>query len=180
MISDRVQYYPDCLFGLAVQIMMIYFLVLSLMTSFYSVHCLSAVNYFRYKQNTVILWLATMTAKPFENSTNCMWHCNGLATYLLCMLIENTPVLGPTWIIAFCVFKQQMKKQMYAGITNALALVMSSTLTMTMDYLKPVANFKELLGKSWIVGTIYHLIYFCFGMVGLFFTKRNDWSNKDR
>ena len=53
------------------------------------VYCLSAVNYCRHEQNTVIFWLATTRAKPFEDSINTTWRCSGLATYLLCMLIKQ-------------------------------------------------------------------------------------------
>ena len=36
------------------------------------VHCLSAVNYFQHEQNTAMLWLAAMRAKPFKESINCV------------------------------------------------------------------------------------------------------------
>ena len=42
-----------------------------------------------------MLWLATMRAKPFKDSINCMWHCNGCVTYLLCMLIKQHTGAGP-------------------------------------------------------------------------------------
>ena len=58
------------------------------------VYCLSAVNYCRHEQNTVILWLATTRAKPFEDSINTTWRRNGLATYLLCMLIKQHTSYG--------------------------------------------------------------------------------------
>ena len=37
-----------------------------------------------------------MTDKPFQDNINYMWHCNGLATYLLCMLINQHTGARPT------------------------------------------------------------------------------------
>jgi hypothetical protein len=59
------------------------------------VHCLCAVNYFRHEQHTVVLWLATTINKPFEESIHTIWRNNGLATYLLCMLIKQHTGAGP-------------------------------------------------------------------------------------
>jgi hypothetical protein len=53
------------------------------------VHCLCAVNYCRHGQHTVVLWLASTRKPPFRASIHCTWRNNGLATYLLCMLIKQ-------------------------------------------------------------------------------------------
>jgi hypothetical protein len=53
------------------------------------VHCLCGVNYCRHGQHTVVLWLASTRKQPFRASIHCTWRNNGLATYLLCLLIKQ-------------------------------------------------------------------------------------------
>jgi hypothetical protein len=53
------------------------------------VHCLCAVNYCRHEQHTVVLWLASTRKPPLRASIHCTWRNNGLATYLLCLLIKQ-------------------------------------------------------------------------------------------
>jgi hypothetical protein len=53
------------------------------------VHCLCAVNYCRHEQHTVVLWLASTRKPLFRASIHCTWRNNGLATYLLCLLIKQ-------------------------------------------------------------------------------------------
>jgi hypothetical protein len=57
--------------------------------SFNKVHCLCAVNYCHHEQHTVVLWLACTRKLPFRESIHCTWRNNGLATYLLCLLIKQ-------------------------------------------------------------------------------------------
>ena len=101
-------------------------------------------------------------------------------TYCVCSS-SSTPVLGPTWTIVFCVFKHQTTKTMMcAGITNALAFIKSSTLTMTMDYLKPMRNFKKNVNdnpKCWGMKNNMSLNFLGFNVVSSFFAKKQQLTS---
>ena len=126
----------------------------------WQVHCLSAVNYFWHKQNTVMLWLATTRSKPFKESINCMWRHNGLVTYLLCMLIKQHTCAGPNMDDSVLCLQASNEKPNVGRYYQCLGFSHVINFDMTMDYLKPVMNFKWLQGTTLIVGTLHHLIFF--------------------
>jgi hypothetical protein len=53
------------------------------------VHCLAAVNYFRHQQFTQVIYVATSLEEPPKQSKLTTWRRNGLATYLICMLLKQ-------------------------------------------------------------------------------------------
>ena len=51
--------------------------------------CLAAVTYFRHGQQTQVLWLSTTLQKPPPQSIHVVWRKQGLATYLVCLLLKQ-------------------------------------------------------------------------------------------
>ena len=128
------------------------------------VHCLSAVNYFRHKQNTVVLWLATMVVKPFEDSINCMWHCNGLTTYLLCMLIKQHTSAGPTMDDSVLCLQATTEEQNVCryyrclGFSHIISIDGDNGLSQTSD------KFQRLVGKNtefWDNTSLHFFLLWC-------------------
>jgi hypothetical protein len=56
--------------------------------------CLAVANYFQYKQQTQVLWLATTLVEPHPESIHVMWRKCGLATYLLSILVKQHTGIG--------------------------------------------------------------------------------------
>jgi hypothetical protein len=74
-----------------------------------SLHCLAAVNYLADGTHTQVLFLGTTRDNPPVDSIHTMWRGNGLATYLLCMLVKQHTVNDWDW--KYCALYLQASHQ---------------------------------------------------------------------
>ena len=118
------------------------------------------------------MWLATMKKKPFKESINCMWRHNGLATYLLCMLIKQHTSAGPNMDHSILCLQATNEEPNVCRYYKCLGFIHIINFDNDNGLSQTSGEFQRIVGENLEFWDNTSLDFFCFRVVGSFFARK--------